>query len=261
MNHFRTLAAAGRVLLGGFVLWQAAFLVAALLADAERGLGDAAPPAEPDRRAWARALKALDKNVLTRYAELTGQRQNWALFAPGVADRFAFVAVELRWDDDGLAPDPGPAMGLPSQADGRPGAASPLAPVFLPGKVEPGDLNAFLRLGGYRVRKYETYIAPDEVAPEVLFGAPAANGPRPDATLVYPDTANQMHTYLRWRLAEFRRERPDLPPPTQVRLWVHTYRIPEPPGPTPWQWRDEGWECVGCWVPGYDTPDAGGKER
>jgi hypothetical protein len=235
MNRFRILSAAGRLLLGAFVLWQAAFLGAALLAGAERALG-----------ARLGVRRAVENSVLRRYAEATGQRQSWELFAPDVADRFAFVGVELRWDDDGLAP--GSA------------AVSPVAPVFLSGKVEPADLNAFVRLGGFRLWKYETFIAPDEVEADVRFDAPAADDPRPDARLVYPEVANQMHAYLRWRLAEFRRQRPDLPPPAQVRLLVHSYRIPEPPGPEPWRWQDQGWDLVGCWVPEYDAP-AAGKER
>jgi hypothetical protein len=239
MNRFRLLSAAGRLLLGAFVLWQVAFLGAALLANAGQALGDPLG-----------VRRAVENDVLRRYAEATGQRQSWELFAPDVADRFAFVGVELRWDDDGLAPDPAPARV-------RPGAVPPVAPVFLPGKVEPADLNAFVRLGGCRIRKYETFIALDEVEGEVRFDAPAGDDPRPDARLVYPDVANQMHAYLRWRLAEFRRERPDLPPPTQVRLWVHSYRIPEPPGPEPWRWQDQGWDLVGVWVPESDAPAAG----
>jgi hypothetical protein len=235
MNRFRLLSAAGRLLLGAFVLWQAAFLGASLLAGAGRALGDPLG-----------VRRAVENDVLRCYEEATGQRQSWELFAPDVADRFAFVGVELRWDDDGLVPGSV--------------AVSPVAPVFLPGKVEPADLNAFVRLGGCRMRKYETFIAPDEVEWEVRFGAPAADDPRSDAMLVYPDVANQMHAYLRWRVAEFRRQRPDLPPPAQVRMWVHSYRIPEPPGPEPWRWQDQGWDLVGCWVPESDAP-AAGKER
>jgi hypothetical protein len=237
MNRFPTLAAAGRLLLGAFVLWQAAFLFAALLANAEEALGDRLGLHRPQ------ALAAADRHALRRYAELTGQRESWALFAPDVEHRLAFVSVELCWDDEG---------------------SPPRRPVVLPGKNDPDDINAFVRLGGYRLRKYETYIAPLDVTagtPAVLFGAPGEGDDRPDATLVYEDQAEQMLAYLRWRVAEFRRERPELPTPTQVWLWVQLYQIPEPPGPTPWRWQYACTVRIGCWVPEYDKSAESGQER
>src|SRR5207245_4706366 len=38
-----------------------------------------------------------------RWAEFSGQPQNWSLFAPGVTAEIPFLAVEFRWDDDPLS--------------------------------------------------------------------------------------------------------------------------------------------------------------
>src|SRR5260370_37659988 len=38
--------------------------------------------------------------MTTRWSELTGQPQNWSLFAPNVTSVIPFVAVEFCWEDD-----------------------------------------------------------------------------------------------------------------------------------------------------------------
>jgi hypothetical protein len=63
-----------------------------------------------------------------------------------------------------------------------------------------------------------------------------------------------MLAYLGWKLAAFRRERPDLAPPTQVVLYVRLYRVPPPPGPTPWHWEFLGQHPVARWLPEVPVP-------
>jgi hypothetical protein len=58
-----------------------------------------------------------------------------------------------------------------------------------------------------------------------------------------------MIAYLGWRLAAFERVQPDLPPPAEVILSMHLYRIPSPPGPEPWDWDDLGLHPVARWRP------------
>jgi hypothetical protein len=237
MNRLRILAGVFRMLLGAFVLWQVLYLGVSMLLNIEGAFGerlgrrfprleDVVGRAKIDGSPWLRAAEAVEKHGPRCYGEATGQRQSWGLFAPNAAKQFAFVAVELTWDD----PD--------------------LGTVLLDGKNQPEDINAFVRFSSFRVRRYEDYIVPANLSEwEVVFDAPAGDDERPDAYSVYEDQSLHMFAYLRWRVAEYRREHPERPRPSQVRLLVHTYRIPSPPGPSPWRWEDCGLYSVGCWYP------------
>ncbi len=228
---------AARGALGLFVAGQLLFLLTSNLLsveDAVRAALQKSPPAQrvaPDLfdgtgRAHA-GLRAVER-LTRRWEELTGQAQSWQLFAPDVADVVPFVAVELRWDGDRLPP------------------------VLLLSENEPADPRRFFRLGHFRLRRYESTI---DVAP--LPGKPFEPRGEEWAALVERATregAEAMRAYLRWRLAAFRRECPDLPPPTQAVLLVRLYRIPPPPGPRPWDWEYLGQHPVACWLPGVPVP-------
>lgn len=243
-----TARAAARAALGLFVVWQLLFLLASNLLSVEDALRAAlqkSPPAQrvaPDLfdgtgRAHA-GLWAVER-LTRRWEELTGQAQNWQLFAPDVADVVAFLAVELRWDDDRLPP-------------GTVAPDNPPPPVLLLSENEPADPNRFFRLGHYRLRRYESTI---DVAPPP--GQPFGPHGEVWAALVeraVREGAGPMRTYLRWRLAAFRREHPALPPPTQAVLCVRLYRIPPPPGPRPWHWEYLGQHPVARWLPGVAAP-------
>jgi hypothetical protein len=113
-------------------------------------------------------------------------------------------------------------------------------------------MSAFVHLGGFRLRKYEETITPGPPPPSfsVFFGDQFDLEPNEvPAEAVYADTAAKMVAYLRWRLAAFRRAHPERPPPSEVQLWLHTYDLPEPPGPDPWRWQDRNSVYVGRWLP------------
>jgi hypothetical protein len=240
MNRFRILVMMGRVLLGVFVLGQVAFLLVSLVFNLETALGAFI------NLPWLRAWREHELNGVRQYGQLTAQRQNWQLFAPDVATEFAFLEIELRWDDWDL--EPGSVV------------VHDLDPVQLHGKAEPDNLNAFVRTGSFRIRKYETWITPDAVGfGDVRFGNDAAQENAYNATFFYGERAEKMLAYLRWRLADYRRAHPERPAPTQVLLWLHRYRIPKPPGSYSWSWEDRGFECVGRWLP--EPGDEAGKDR
>lgn len=239
MNRFRAIVGVGRVLLGVFVLGQVGYLLVCLLFNLETALGSSI--ALP----WLRAWKEHVPNGVRQYGQLTAQEQNWQLFAPDVATEFAFLEIELRWDAWDLEPGSVPVRNL--------------EPVRLPGKAEPDNLNAFVRTGNFRLRKYEAWITPDTVSWEVTFENDSSPEDPYSAAYLYHERAAKMLAYLRWRLAGYRREHPEAPVPSQVLLWRHRYHIPKPPGPSPWGWDDYGFEYVGRWLP--EREDEPGKER
>jgi len=242
--------AAARGALGLFVVGQLLFLLTSNLLsveDAVRAALQKSPPAQrvaPDLfdgtgRAHA-GLRAVER-LTRRWEELTGQAQNWQLFAPDVADVVPFVAVELRWDDDRLP-----------QSDASRVPPAPPPPVLLLSENEPTDPDRFLRVGHFRLRRYESTI---DVAP--LPGKPFDPRGEEWAALVERATRDgpeAMHAYLRWRTAAFLRDHPGLPPPSQAVLLVRLYRIPPPPGPRPWDWEYLGQHRVARWLPGATAP-------
>jgi hypothetical protein len=233
----RTVRTAARGVLGLFVVWQLLFLLSSNLLsveDAVRAALQKSPPAQrvaPDlfdgKGRVHDGLRAVER-VTLRWAELTGQAQCWQLFAPDVADVIPFLAVELRWDD------------------GRP-------PVLLLSVNEPADPDRFVRLGHFRLRRYESTL---DLAPPPG-GAPFDPRGEDWAAAVERHVraeAEPMLAYLRWRVAAFERQRPELSPPTEAVLCVRLYRVPSPPGPAPWRWEYLGQHRVARWLPGARVP-------
>jgi len=241
MTRFHFVAGPLRVLLGAFVVGQVVFLGGSLvlnLEEAFRPLLDIPP---------LRTFNDNERNGFRQYSKLTAQRQQWQLFAPDVSREFAFLEVELRWDDWDLEPGSVPVH--------------PLEPVLLRALEEPQDLNAFVRFRGFRIRRLEASVTPEWdnwTDWNAMFGDGDLDENQLPAEEVYPEKAARMFAYLRWRVAAFCREHPELPPPSQVWLWEHGYRIPEP-GSQPWRWQDRSSERVGRWLPNQETPP--GKER
>jgi hypothetical protein len=231
-----TVRIAARGALGLFVVWQLLFLLASNLLSVEDAVRTAlhkSPPAQrlaPDffdgQGAAHAGLRAAER-VTRRWEELTGQGQYWQLFAPDVADVIPFVAVELRWED------------------GRP-------PRLLLSDNEPDDPSRFFRAGRFRLRRYESTL---DCAP--LPGRPFDPHGEEWAAAVESDVrarADAMAAYLGWRLAAFRREHPELPTPVEAVLLVRLYRVPPPPGPTPWHWEYLGQHPLARWLPGDRVP-------
>src|SRR5205823_14063410 len=98
-------------------------------------LVDALFPGFPNGTGHAHDATAVVSGLTDRWAQLTGQPQDWALFAPNVGNQVPFLAAELRWDD---APP------------GAPGAAE-----VLRSENEPADINHSFRVGLFRLRRYE----------------------------------------------------------------------------------------------------------
>src|SRR5277367_2045427 len=124
MSRFHLVAGPLRILLGVFVLGQVLFLAGSLVLNLEEAFRPLLeiPP--------LRTFNENERNGFRRYGQLTGQRQQWKLFAPEVSKEFAFLGVELRWDDWDLESDSVPVR--------------PLEPVLLRALDEPQDLNAFV---------------------------------------------------------------------------------------------------------------------
>ena len=225
------LRSTARVLLGLFVVWQLLFLLASNALDALRAVrwasADSSQPAAADGPLSA---------GLRRWAEWTGQTQQWQLFAPNLADLIPFPAVELRWRRSGTRDE--------GERD------SPGAVAVLRSDNEPAERRRFWRLGRFRLRRYESTL---EVAPALRGGEPFdPTGPAWRDTIRERVQQEQrgMRAYLRWRVAEFARRHPDLPPPDEALLLVRLSRIPPPPGPQPWDWQDLGEYPVARWRPG-----------
>jgi hypothetical protein len=178
---------------------------------------------------------------------LSGQPQGWTLFTPP-GDECPFPVVELRWDEAPPAPwDVVPR--LAPLAAGNALAAAVLAAVPGPGPPlmayepemlrsanEPPDPNSYLRLGKFRLRRYESSIGVILVS--------HADEPELDRkerwrSLIEDYFRREWETvyaYLRWRLAEYRQAHPERLPPRQVILHVRRYHIfaPEEAGDSPW---------------------------
>jgi hypothetical protein len=206
-----TLRSLAGVPIGLFVLWQLGFLVVANL-DVRIESGSEDVPTRASRR-WER---------------LSGQYQQWGLFAANAWKQSCFPAVELHW------------------SDGRP-------PVRLSAINEPSDPHRFFRAGLYRIRPFESYLAVPLTGEGRSPNERATHWKQEIRQLVW-DRHDYMLNYLRWRLARWRAEHPDDQPPAAVILRVRTWNIPPPPGPSPWTWTLESDLPVARWWPGVDPP-------
>jgi hypothetical protein len=225
-----------QVLLGLFVVGQLFFLFAANLL----GLLESARPKLKDRPLVEKLLPGWSEKeghsydafqvvtgLTSRWAQLTGQPQDWSLFAPNVTDRIPFLAVELRWDDGRVE--------------------------LLPSENEPADLNGFLRIGKFRLRRYEACLDLTLFIPEGKTAADMSLDWRDQIERRVRDEWRSMHAYLRWRMQSFLRDHPDVPPPKQAILLVRLYVIPAPESrPHPWAWRLNNVQQIARWRPAAD---------
>jgi len=98
-----------RILLGLFICWQLFFLLSfnlLSLLQRVREFWQDKPSAEAVAPEWLHEkgrVTAAERAVIgvtTRWAEVSGQPQNWSLFAPNVTSIIPFVAVEFSWDEE-----------------------------------------------------------------------------------------------------------------------------------------------------------------
>jgi hypothetical protein len=202
-----------------------------------------------------------------RWAELTGQPQIWAMFAPNVTDHVVFPAVELRWDEEWMplafasrrlaplaAAHPGEAAAFTAAVTLTPPPPRP-APLVILSDNEPPDRQHFFKMGLFRLRRYEGNL---DVF-RSLDGQPFEAESDRWRTWIEEGVKEEwgpMKAYLRYRLTAFCRERPELPTPTQVILVARIYRIPAPPGPRPWDWEFLGAHRVARWQPWQEEKPA-----
>lgn len=214
-----------RLCLGLFIVGQLAFLLAANLEGILPSLLRLCGQSE-EEGPLPQASETLAP-VTDHWAELTGQPQDWSLFAPNAYTDLSFLAVELRWDD-GVHP-----------------------PLLLFSANEPEQLDRYFRIGGQRLRRYESRIDVTLLVP--------VDGTVEDAVVSWRDRiARQvrkrwhfMHVYLRWRLAGYRQTHPEIPPPSEVRLVTRSHRLPAP-GQTDDRWRSPNQQPLARWLPQAD---------
>ncbi len=282
-----------QVLLGLFIVGQLLFLLAANFIDltesARATLREEPSPELPDTLegevrhgsrvaldwiapGWTRGeghvsdAENVVNTLLIRWAQVTGQQQDWSLFAPGINTVTSFVAVQLRWDDDQL-----PARELPRclslLADSRPlpgvmltaavtgGQRRRPGPRLLLSDNEPQDPQSFFRIGHFRLRRYESNLDLTLSSHDDQVDDRRVDGWRRQIEDKVRADWPSMLAYLRWRLAAFERRQADLPPPTQVILLVRVYSIPPPDEPAPlgfWPPPDE--RRLARWLPGTAEP-------
>jgi hypothetical protein len=198
VTHEPTRAAAlARVALGLFILWQLVFLVASnatsflLLYTAETG--DALRPITATTDGWA---------------SLTGQAQNWRLFAPLVPMRSLFLQVDFHGPD---------------------GAAR------VSSEFEPADATCYFHLPGCGDRLW--HVEKTLAWPCVAYD-PDAVAARPDEWRAYLDDRARANdraarAYLAWKRRAFERDHPALPS-RAIDLGVRIYsRSHQPDAVTP----------------------------
>jgi hypothetical protein len=170
--------------------------------------------------------------VTRHWAQLTGQPQDWSLFAPDVPPDTVFPEVELRWDK-------GP-HGLP------------LSPDLLYSENEPTHLTRYVRVGRFRLRRYEAALTlilkahPGETEEETKERWQG----RIEAFLRRDWDA--VRAYLRWRAEAYRARNPEAAPPTELILHMRRYVPPDPGEPGPFEWHGPYVVPVARWRPGDD---------
>jgi hypothetical protein len=253
-----------RILLGLFILWQLFFLVSANLLSLlprVREFWKDKPKPEAIAPEWlhekgriADAERALDR-LTTRWAEVTGQPQNWSLFSPNVTDIIPFVAVEFSWDEDPTHKIEHRLSDLLStgEVQAPPSTAwrlNPRASVVLLSANEPVDVRRYAKFGRFRLRRYESNIDVSLASPDKEPDA-VVDSWRENIEDRVRDRWRLIEAYLQWRLRRWSQKHPDLPEPKQVILWVRLYRVPPPDkAPSPWNWQGPEWHPVARWQPG-----------
>jgi hypothetical protein len=285
-----------RILLGLFICWQLFFLVSSNLLSLLPRVRDSwqdKPKAEAIAPDWlhekgrvAEAERDLTR-LTTRWAEISGQPQNWSLFAPNVTRIIPFVAVEFSWDEDPMSvrwisrqlaplaagrPFEEAIIGSSAWHDDRSGIEHRLANLLSTGEVqappptdwrphprssivllsanEPADVHRFVRFGKFRLRRYESNIDVSLASPDKEPES-VVDSWRENIEDRVRGNWRLIEAYLQWQLRRWSQKHPDLPPPKQVILWIRLYRVPPPEDvSSPWNWQGPEWHPVARWQPG-----------
>jgi hypothetical protein len=285
-----------RILLGLFILWQLVFLICSNLLSLlpsvrelwrdKSSVEAVAPDWLHDKGRVANTERTL-LGMTTRWAEVTGQPQNWSLFAPNVTSIVPFVAVEFCWEEDpSSVRSLSRRLTLLASRHGLDEAAvaaclwhgdrshtqevehrlselliarsSPSPPanpwrtkassaIVVLSDNEPPDLRHFIRFGRFRLRRYESNIDVSLASPDKDPGA-VVDGWRETIEDRVRSHWRLMEGYLQWRLRHWSQTHPELPPPKQVILWVRIFRVPSPEGTASrWSWEGPEWHPLARW--------------
>jgi len=261
-----------RILLGFFICWQILFLLSSNLLSflpRVREFWQDKPRAEAIAPDWlhekgrvANAERAVMK-LATRWAEVSGQPQDWSLFAPNVTSIIPFVAVEFSWDEESNSDKQELKRRLAElRMAGNVQAPPPavwrehpqLSAVVLSAN-EPSDVRHYAKFGHFRLRRYESNIDVSLASPDKEPDA-VVDSWRENIEDRVREHGRLMEAYMQWQLQRWMKKHPDLPQPKQVILWVRLYRVPPPEeAPSPWNWQGPEWHPVARWQPGvqWDT--------
>lgn len=265
-----------RLLLGLFILWQLFYLGAEnllgmleeLRTESPKQVGEILDEYVPEWRkgegTFYEATSKLNK-ITTAWGQMTAQSQGWSLFAPNVASEIPFPALELRWEEevdpwlvvrltDMLArTDPLLRLALKVGEQQKP-PPLPRAPEWLLSPNEPADPHNFLRWSHFRLRRFEgnlgvvmtryTDESEDETHHRWRKNIEQELRTDWDATLAY----------MKWRLADFQRQHPEAPPPTQVIMHIRRYHIYGPDSEEAWNWYGPTAEPFARWFPQEEPP-------
>ncbi len=178
------------------------------------------------------------------WAETTGQFQRWSLF-PTLSSECVFAAIELRWD-----PDAG--------RDEK--KATPWEPELFLSDNEPADLTQYLRIGHFRMRRYERHLV-CTLTPRPM-ETPEQTAERWSELVLDHVKSNtaMIHVYFKWRVPNLVAKFPERGLPTQVILLARRYHIVAPDeGPPFWRGPESvplaRWQPHLPWDPKYQNVD------
>jgi hypothetical protein len=204
------------VLVGLFALWQLGSLVAGNLIDfvpRRPGLGDDPPLDLLQERGEFTHVEPLQRSaelvgdVLDGWGELTGQKQGWSLFAPGLPPHTLLPAAEFRFPD-GTSDT---VLSRFEPADlANPPARAPL--------IHDREFNFEFQL------VVPAWFASDEVLTET----PQAGA---HLTAAVRDRHRPILAWLRWQLRRYQEAHPERGTPSEVILMLRYIPTPRPGQP------------------------------
>jgi hypothetical protein len=226
-----------QVILGLFVIGQLTFLVLSNaishFQDVQGRIGNRDVNTAIDRVApgyssqSGHAWKIADEvsTALRRWAQVTNQPQAWGLFAPRVWQVTGFPAVVLIFTDEPAAgPEFLKLLIRLNQGEGDvPGQLE-----MLRSENEPLDRYHFLRVGNFRLRRYESNIILYLGRQKDEADASARERWQGSIRDHLRDRGEMIEAYMKWRLSLYQELHPDRPKPQQVVLVERVYAMLPP---------------------------------
>lgn len=281
MHEPRDLAASAgpstrQVMLGVFIAGQVLFLLVSnglkfvqhvrseLGTDASQ-LAHRLAPDFPNQRGHASGLVETLEQSTRLWGQASGQAQDWSLFAPTIGRQCVFLALQLKWEEE-PASAPALAQQLAVLAAGDPWQVAALelcqepqemawAPETFLSPNEPADLEHYLRIGFFRLRRYENnlvlYLRPYEGETE----EEKVQRWRTRIQGHVSEYGGMLHAYARWRLPQAMASLPGRSEPRQVILLLRRFQIQEPDQAPPF-WVGPDVVPLARWQPGVRPDEA-----